>query len=144
MADRTESTIEIHADPTSVMAVIADVEAYPDWAGVQAVEVRSRYPDDRPRLAWFKLEQGPVKDSYVLDYTWQDDESVSWTLAEKGSVLTALDGSYDLERAGASATKVTYRLSVDISIPMIGMIRRKAEKRIIDTALKGLKDRAER
>jgi hypothetical protein len=32
---------------------------------------------------------------------------------------------------------------VDIAIPMIGMLKRKAEKVIIDTALKGLKRRVE-
>ena len=38
---------------------------------------------------------------------------------------------------------MVYRLAVDISIPMIGLIKRKAEKAIIDTALRGLKERVE-
>jgi hypothetical protein len=38
---------------------------------------------------------------------------------------------------------VTYRLSVDLNIPMLGMFKRKAEKVIMDTALKGLKKRVE-
>jgi hypothetical protein len=38
---------------------------------------------------------------------------------------------------------VTYRLALDLSIPLIGMIKRKGEKMIIDTALKGLKKRVE-
>jgi hypothetical protein len=42
-----------------------------------------------------------------------------------------------------SGTEVTYTLSVELSIPMIGMLRRKAEKIIIDTALKELKRRVE-
>ena len=49
---------------------------------------------------------------------------------------------YTLEADGA-ATTVTYRLSVDVKIPMIGMLKRKAEKVIIDTALKELKKRVE-
>ena len=40
-------------------------------------------------------------------------------------------------------TKVTYDLEVDLKIPMIGMLKRKAEKVIIDTALKELKKRVE-
>jgi hypothetical protein len=43
----------------------------------------------------------------------------------------------------ADGTSVTYALSVDLAIPIIGMLRRKAEKVIIDTALKGLKRRVE-
>ena len=46
-------------------------------------------------------------------------------------------------RPGRRPTEVTYRLAVDVSIPMIGMLKRKAEKIIIDTALKGLKKRVE-
>jgi hypothetical protein len=38
---------------------------------------------------------------------------------------------------------VTYTLTVDITLPMIGMFKRKAEKTIIDKALKGLKKRVE-
>ena len=45
--------------------------------------------------------------------------------------------------AGAGGTEVTYRLTVDVKIPMLGMIERKAEKVIIDRALAGLKKRVE-
>ena len=57
-------------------------------------------------------------------------------------MLKAMEGAYVLRPSGAG-TEVTYRLAVDLSIPMIGMLRRKAEKVIIDTALKGLKKRVE-
>src|SRR5215469_4167359 len=40
-------------------------------------------------------------------------------------------------------TETTYELSVDLRIPMPGMLKRRAEKTIIDTALKGLKERVE-
>ena len=58
-------------------------------------------------------------------------------------MLKALDGAYVLDATAATGTEVTYRLAVDVTIPMIGMIKRKAEKVIIDTALKGLKKRVE-
>jgi hypothetical protein len=58
-------------------------------------------------------------------------------------MLRSLDGSYLLKPAGGNATEVTYRLTVDVKIPMLGMIKRKAEKVIIDRALAGLKKRVE-
>jgi hypothetical protein len=62
----------------------------------------------------------------------------------RASVLTALNGSYALVATnGGQGTKVTYDLEVDVRIPMIGMLKRKAEKVIIDTALKELKKRVE-
>ena len=45
--------------------------------------------------------------------------------------------------ASGEATTVLYRLAVDVKIPMLGMIKRKAEKIIVDTALQGLKERVE-
>ena len=38
---------------------------------------------------------------------------------------------------------MTYTLTVDINMPMIGIFKRKAEKTIIDSALKGLRKRVE-
>jgi len=60
----------------------------------------------------------------------------------EGKMLRALDGAYILREIGAS-TEVTYRLALDVSIPLIGMLKRKGEKILIDAALKGLKKRVE-
>lgn len=144
MADQTESSIVIDAAPAAVMAVIADLPAYPDWSdGITQVTVLAVYEDDnRPADARFVLNSGAIKDTYELEYDWDDDRSVSWTLT-KGDMLTAMDGSYQLTDNGDGTTTVHYRLSVDVKIPMIGMIKRKAERVIVDTALKGLKKRVE-
>ena len=146
MAEQTTSSIVISADPASVMAVISDFEAYPEWAqGVkkaQPVEGGGNgRPDSRPEQVYFELDASPIKDAYTLSYDWHGDESVTWKLVE-GKMLKAMDGAYELDDRDGT-TEVTYRLAVEISIPMIGMLRRKAEKVIIDTALKGLKKRVE-
>jgi uncharacterized membrane protein len=143
MAAATTSSIDIAAPPERVMAVIADFESYPEWAEqVKSVEVLEPGADGPPARVRFTMDAGPIKDSYTLDYTWAGDgRAVSWTLV-KGQMQKAQDGSYTLT-GGATSTTVTYSLAVDLNIPMIGMLRRKAEKVIIDTALKGLKRRVE-
>ena len=143
MADATTSTITIAAAPERVMAVIADFPAYPEWAEqVKSVEVLDSDAGGRAEQVRFTMDAGPIKDSYTLDYTWAPDgRSVSWTLV-KGQIQRAQNGSYVLS-GSPEQTTVTYALAVDLNIPMIGMLRRKAEKVIIDTALKGLKRRVE-
>jgi hypothetical protein len=143
MADATSSSITIGADPDVVMAVIADFAAYPAWADqVKTVEVLGTDAAGRPERVRFQMDAGPIKDNYTLDYSWSSDgRSVSWTLV-KGQIQKAQNGSYALV-GGSGRTVVTYSLAVDLNIPMIGMLRRKAEKVIIDTALKGLKRRVE-
>ena len=142
MAARTTSRIVIAAPRPAVMAVIADFAAYPQWAsGVRAAEVVEQ-EDGRASRVRFTLDAGPVKDTYVLGYDWDGDAAVRWHLAEAGSVVSAMDGGYLLADTGGD-TETTYELSVDVRIPMPGLLKRRAEKTIIDTALKGLKNRVE-
>ncbi|MDN4163481.1 SRPBCC family protein [Nocardioides abyssi] len=142
MAEQTTSSITVDAAPADVMAVIADFAAYPAWAkGVQTADVVSTGADGRAERVFFVLDVSPIKDEYTLEYTWDGDRQVTWTLVE-GKMLRALDGAYVLRDLGGS-TEVTYRLALDVSIPLIGMLKRKGEKILIDTALKGLKKRVE-
>ncbi len=143
MAEQTTSSIVVDAAPGAVMSVIADFAAYPEWAkGVTQAEVVSTLEDGRAREVFFALDVSPIKDEYTLEYTWHGDEQVDWTLVE-GKMLTALDGSYVLSDLGNGSTEVAYRLALDVSIPLIGMLKRKGEKILIDAALKGLKKRVE-
>lgn len=141
MAEQTTSSIVIDAAPAEVMQVIADFESYPQWVqGMKRVEVVEQGPE-RAAQVHFELDQPPIKDAYDLAYTWDGDREVSWTLVD-GKLLKAMEGAYVLRPQG-QGTEVTYRLAVDVAIPMIGMLKRRAEKVIIDTALKGLKKRVE-
>jgi len=145
MAEQTSSSITIDAPPADVMAVIADFESYPEWAkGVQKAEVTVTVPgaDGRAEQVYFALDVSPIKDEYTLAYDWDGDREVTWTLVE-GNMLRMLDGAYTLVDRGDGTTEVTYRLALDVSIPLIGMLKRKGEKILIDTALKGLKKRVE-
>jgi ribosome-associated toxin RatA of RatAB toxin-antitoxin module len=143
MAEQTSSSIVIDAPPAAVMDVIADFAAYPEWAkGVKKATVRAEGVAGRAEEVFFALDVAPIKDEYTLSYTWNGDRDVAWTLAE-GKMLRALDGAYVLRDRGDGTTEVTYRLALDVSIPLIGMIKRKGEKILIDTALKGLKQRVE-
>jgi ribosome-associated toxin RatA of RatAB toxin-antitoxin module len=142
MAEQTSSRIVIDAPPSAVMAVIADFASYPTWArGVKAAEVLTEYEDGRADEVQFTLDAAPIKDEYTLAYEWDGDRSVRWKLVE-ARMLKAMEGAYILTPK-EDATDVRYELAVDLAIPMIGLLKRKAEKVIIDTALKGLKKRVE-
>jgi len=142
MADESTQSITINAAPDAVLAVIADFAAYPQWAkSVKSTEVTKPGPGGRAEQVAFKIDAGGIRDEYELAYTWQDLK-VSWTLV-KGQMQKAQRGSYTLVPTGAGATEVTYNLAVDLAIPMLGMLKRKAEKVVMDTALKELKKRVE-
>jgi uncharacterized membrane protein len=142
MADQSSQSIVIDAPPAKIMGVIADFPAYPRWAAsVKTCEVLEDGPDGRARQVHFVIAAGAVRDDYVLEYGWNGNDGVSWQLV-RGQMQKSQHGSYELEPQGAS-TKVTYNLTVDLAVPMLGMFKRKAEKVIMDTALKELKKRVE-
>ncbi len=143
MADKTAQTIFIDADPGTVMDVIADIGSYPEWVKeYRETEVLDTDAGGNPHTARLVLDAAVLKDTMVLEYDWPADrKSVRWWLVSS-SLLKALDGEYRLAPRG-SGTEVTYELSVDLMIPMIGLLKRKAERRLTDTALKDLKKRVE-
>ena len=141
MAEQSTQSIVVSAPAADVMAVIADFEAYPQWvSAARTVEVLETGPDGRARRVRFAIDM-VLRDEYVLDYTWDGDRQVSWTLVSSG-LMKRQEGSYTL-RAVDGGTEVTYRLAVEIGMAAIGMFKRRAEKVILDTALKELKKRVE-
>jgi ribosome-associated toxin RatA of RatAB toxin-antitoxin module len=143
VAEKTAQTIHIDADPNTVMDVIADIGSYPDWVSeYKETEVLEADVDGNPKVARLVLDTSVLKDTLVLSYEWPKDRgSVQWSLVSS-SLLRSMDGAYRLASKG-SGTDVTYELTVDLAIPMIGLLKRKAERRLIDTALKDLKKRVE-
>ncbi len=143
MANRTSASITITVPRADIMAVIADFGAYPQWiSAIRSAEVIERDSSGLASQVRVRLDAGVIRDSFVLSYDWNGDRMVRWDLAEPGSVVTVMSGEYLLADTG-DGTVVTYDLTVDVRIPMLGMVKRKAEKAIVETALRGLKNRAE-
>ena len=143
MPDESTQSITIDADPAEVMAVIADFANYPEWTGsVKKADVIEVGADGRARRVAFTLDAGIIRDEYELTYVWTGDEQVEWDLT-RGQMMRAQHGTYALRSAGPGRTYVTYSLSVDLIVPMLGLLKRKAERVVMDTALKELKKRVE-
>ncbi len=144
MAEQTEGDIEIVASPDEIMAVIADFDAYPDWAeGIRSVDVRGRDTEGRGTEVAFEFSAMGFNASYTLRYEYLPAErGVRWTTAEASGAVKDIRGEYELEALNGD-TRVTYRLTVEPAIPLPGFLRRQADRKAIKTALEGLKRRVE-
>ena len=81
---------------------------------------------------------------YTLAYKYKAKHGgVSWTTKSASGVVKDIKGEYALESLGDRTTEVTYRMATELAMPVPGFIKRRGEKQIVDTALKGLKKEVE-
>jgi ribosome-associated toxin RatA of RatAB toxin-antitoxin module len=142
MSEHAQGSTEVYATPREVMAVIADFESYPDWVGnLEEVEVLERDRRGRGALVAFKLRTPVISAAYTLAYRYAPgDRGMSWTYHE--GTLEDLSGGYELEPV-EDATRVTYRLDVELGMPLPGLVKRQAARQIVRSALGDLKRRVE-
>ena len=141
MAERGAAHVVVDAAPAAVMDVLADFPAYPRWAGpVRSTEVLER-GEDRPLSVRFVVDAGVLADTYVLDYVWDGDAAVRWSLRE-GRVQRDQQGEYRL-RPVHGGTHVDYELCVDLAVPVPGFLVRRAQRYIMSTAVESLKQEVE-
>lgn len=145
MADTSTQSITIDAPPDRIAEVICDFPRYPEWvSAVKRVEVLEEYEDGYASQVRFTIDAGVLADEYTLRYEYAEDISrIEWHLAAPSKMQKSQDGSYDIAANDDGTATVTYTLAVELSMPMLGMFKRKAEKAIMDTALKELKRRVE-
>jgi hypothetical protein len=144
--DQTTQIIAIDVPPGLVFDIVLEVARYPEWAtDIKSVEILRSDVDGRAGLVAYRAAAMGRSTNYVLRYYYGSNPlRVAWRLAE-GDVVSRMDGEYLLEPAGDGAsTRVTYNLSVDMRVPLPGFVKRRAEARIVHTALGELKARAER
>jgi uncharacterized membrane protein len=141
MAEGTFQTLEIDAPAEALYDVAADIASYPEWAtGVKEVEVLESNSEGLVERARFVLE-GFVKEiEYVLRYTHDRPNVLSWVAEEDSKDVRMLEGSYTFNDVDG-ATEVVYALTVEPNFTIPGFLRRQAEKQIVTTALRGLRKR---
>lgn len=144
MAERTEGRIEIDAAPQEILEAIADFGSYPDWVdGIRSAEVRSRDGQGRGTEVAYEFAAMGFTASYTLAYEYAEDGTgLTWTTTEAAGAVKDVAGEYVLERRDGD-TEVTYRLAVQLNVPVPGFLKRRADRTAIRTALGGLKKRVE-
>src|SRR5690606_10659734 len=143
MAESTAQSIEIDAPPAACFAVAVDIESYPEWAaGVKRVEILEKDAEGRPHRAAFVLEGFVKKISYELVYDYDPPHRMSWS-ADPAPDIGVVVGPSAMTDAESGGTEVVYALSVVPTFKMPGFSRRQAEKQIVTTALRGLRQRVQ-
>jgi uncharacterized membrane protein len=146
MADQTTQHMVVGASPERTWAVLTDFEDYPSWAqDLKSAEIVDRDGEGRPRDVAFRAAAMGRSTSYTLRYDYSRAPHVlAWRLV-RGDITRKLDGSYELAPVDgdADSTAVTYHLEVDLLVPLPGFVKRRAENRLLATALRQLRSHLE-
>jgi hypothetical protein len=134
----------IRGAPEHCYAVLTDFDDYPQWAAdIKSVLVEDRDREGRPSLVTFRAAAFGRSTSYTLRYDYSEAPTkLAWT-QERGDITRRLDGAYELLPSGDGGTEIIYSLTVDLIVPLPGFVKRRAEGRIMGTALRELKARVE-
>lgn len=145
MTDHAAERTEIDASPEACFAVAVDFEKYPEWASdIKEVTIVARDDDGRGGDVSFRVAAMGRSTSYTLRYSYGSNPlRISWRLIE-GDVLERIDGEYEfIPVAGGDRCEVLYYVSIDMLVPLPGFVKRRAEAKILHTAMDDLKKRVE-
>ena len=142
MADQATQKMVIGASPQRCFDTVVDFERYPTWArDLKEASVVRRDDEGRGVEVVFRAAAMGRSTSYTLRYDYSDaPRKVSWELA-RGDIMRQLDGHYEFLPVDGDpeSTEVVYTLKVDLVVPLPGFVKRRAEARIINNALRELR-----
>jgi uncharacterized protein YndB with AHSA1/START domain len=146
MVEQAMERTTIAAPPQRVYETAVAFERYPEWApDVKEAHIDVRDGEGRPLEVTYRAAAMGRSTNYTLryDYTGAPGE-LAWRLV-RGDIMRRLDGSYRFSAADgdADSTDVEYQLTVELVVPLPGFVKRRAEARIMRTALRELKSRVE-
>lgn len=142
MGMNTSGEIEIKADPAAILATIADFPTYPEWSSAhKSATVEETDEQGRPTRVRMVMSMVGITDEQLVEYHWDGEQRVSWSMLES-TQQRSQEGYYEFT-PNAKGTQVSFKLDVELKIPVPGFLLGRAKKAALETATKGLKKRVE-
>jgi Polyketide cyclase / dehydrase and lipid transport len=139
-----EHSVEIAAPMETCFAAITDYETFPRWQGaVVDTEVLDWDDEGRGKRVRLFIDAKVRKVDYTLDYRYDQPQRIEWDFVE-GNGINAADGHYLFEDLGDGRTRATYKLGLEVGIPLPGPVARRAHKSTLKASVDDLKREAER
>jgi ribosome-associated toxin RatA of RatAB toxin-antitoxin module len=146
MTDHASQRAIIDASPEQCFEVASNFASYPEWASdIKHAEVQRLDDDGRGGDVTFRAAAMGRSTTYTLRYYYGSNPlRIAWKQLE-GDITSKLDGEYEFLTVGdnPAQTEVVYHLEALLVVPIPGFVKRRAESRIIRTALEDLRQRVE-
>ncbi|OAR21262.1 SRPBCC family protein [Mycobacterium leprae] len=135
-------TVEVRATAASIMAIVTDFEAYPQWNdGVKGVWVLARYDDGRPSQLRLDTEIQGTKCTYIQAVYYPATNQIQ-TIMQQGDLFTKQEQLFSAVEIGA-ASLLTVDIDVESSMPVPAPMVKALLNNVLDNLAENLKLRAE-
>ena len=130
------------ASPRECFAAAIDFERYPQWAGeIKDARILRRDNTGRAVDVRYRVAAMGRTTTLTLRYFYGTDPlRLAWRL-KRGDATNRLDGEYEFRPVPGEDynTEVIFNMAVELAVPLPGFVKRRAESRIVNTALGELK-----
>jgi ribosome-associated toxin RatA of RatAB toxin-antitoxin module len=110
-------TVEVSADAASIMAIVADFEAYPQWNdGIKGLWVLARYDDGRPSQLRLDTEVQGMQGSFIQAVYYPGENQIQ-TVMQQGDLFSKQEQLFSVVETGASSL-LTVDIDVEITMPV--------------------------
>ncbi|BBZ46354.1 SRPBCC family protein [Mycobacterium parmense] len=135
-------TVEVSADPASIMAIVADFEAYPQWnEGIKGTWVLARYDDGRPSQLRLDTDVQGMQSTFIQAVYYPGENQIQ-TVLQQGDLFSKQEQLFSVVEAGTSSL-LTVDMDVETSMPIPAPMVKQMLNQVLDHLAENLKQRAE-
>src|ERR1700744_6506630 len=105
-------TVEVSADAASILAIVADFEAYPQWnEEIKGLWVLARYDDGRPSQLRLDTEVQGMHGTFIQAVYYPGENQIQ-TVMQQGDLFTKQEQLFSVVETGASRL-MTFEMVVE-------------------------------
>ena len=135
-------TVEVAADAASIMAIVADFEAYPQWnEEVKGLWVLARYNDGRPSQLRLDASVSGFESSYIQAVYYPAPNQIQ-TVMQQGELFSKQEQLFSVVEIGPTSL-LTVDMDVETEMPVPKPMVKKMVNNALDHLADNLKQRAE-
>ncbi|TQK29705.1 SRPBCC family protein [Arthrobacter sp. SLBN-53] len=136
-------TVEVAAPAATIMAIVADFEAYPQWnEEVTGAWILARYDDGRPSQLRLDTKIQGMEGSYIQAVYYPADGQIQ-TVMQQGNLFSKQEQLFAVVDMGP-ASLLTVDMDVEVDMPGVpAMMIKKVVNDALEHLANNLKKRAE-
>jgi ribosome-associated toxin RatA of RatAB toxin-antitoxin module len=135
-------TVEVAATASSIMAIVADFEAYPQWnEEIKGCWVLARYDDGRPSQLRLDTSVQGMDGVYIQAVYYPGDNQIQ-TVMQQGDLFAKQEQLFSVVDMGPTSL-LTVDLDVEVTMPIPAVMVKKVVNDALEHLANNLKNRAE-